>query len=109
MQKYLTDLEIAKIEAFCKDKEMYNAVRKVLLKGIYTEGTVQLGHIPDPQTNGAFALAGLAIQNPIPDEQLGQHIRSMWAGVNYLKNAFDSLESVHSEQEGVLSEYNEAI
>lgn len=110
MNKYnLTDLEIAKIEAFCADKEMYAAVRKILLQGIYTHGTIQDGFTPDPLQNAAFNLAALSITNPIPDEQLGQHIRGMWAGVNAMKNAFDSLDSIKSTGEAVLSEYNEAI
>lgn len=109
MKDILTELQIAKIETFCADKEMYEAVKRVLLQGIYTHGTIQAGYTPNPLENGAFALASLSMQNPIPDEQLGQHIRGMWAGINALKNAFDKLDKVKSEQQGVLSEYNEAI
>ena len=107
---YLTDLEKVKIETFCKDTEMYNAVKKVLLQGVYTHGTVQLGYEPDPLTNAAFNLAALAITNPIPDDMLGQNIRGMWAGVNAIKNAFDSLDSVKApKNEDVESPYNEAV
>lgn len=108
MNQY-TDLEISKIEQFCKDEEMFNAVRKVLLAGIYTHGTVQLGYTPDPLLNGAFGLASLAPNNPIPDEMLGQHIRGMWAGINALKNAIDNLKSIKSEKKEIESPYNEAI
>ena len=41
MKDYLTELEIAKIEAFVADEVMYEAVRKVLLQSLYTHGTVQ--------------------------------------------------------------------
>lgn len=105
----LTDLEIAKIETFCKDKEMYEAVKKVILQGIYTHGTIQAGQTPDPLQNAAFNLAALSITNPIPDEMLGQHIRGMWAGVNAMKNAFDSLDGIRTASDVVLSEYNDAI
>lgn len=109
MKEYLTDLEKAKIEAFCNDKEMFEAVRKVMLQGIYTHGTVGLEHTPDPLVNGAFALASLSVGNPIPNEQLGEHIRGMWAGVNALKNAMDTLQSIKTKVELVESNYNEAI
>jgi hypothetical protein len=97
---YLTDLEVEKIESFCKDEAMYNAVRKVMLQGIYRHGTVQKGEpLPEPTINGAFHLAALAVENPIPDDQLGAHIRGMWAGINSLKNAFDTLKSVKVKKE----------
>lgn len=107
--KQLTDLEIAKIEQFCEDKEMFEAVKKVLLSGIYSHGTIQQGYTPDPLQNGAYSLVSLALTNPIPDEVLGQTLRAQWAGINALQNAFNSLESVKSAKEPVLSEYNEAI
>jgi len=88
MNKYnLTDLQVAKVEAFCKDAEMYEAVRKVLLAGIYEHGTVQLGYEPNPLQNGAFSLVSLATDNPIPNEILGQQLRAQWAGVNAMQNA----------------------
>lgn len=105
----LTELEITKIEQFCADKTMYEAVKRVLLQGIYTHGTVQLGYTPNPLENAAFHLASLSIENPIPDEMLGQHIRGMWAGVNSLKNAFDKLDKIKTKKESIESPFNEAI
>lgn len=109
MNEFLTDLEKTKIEAFCADKDMFNAVKKVLLQSIYTHGTVGKGKIPNPLQNGAFALASVAMNNPIPDEQLGQHIRSMWAGVNALELGYNQLESIKLKQDEVDSPTNEAI
>jgi hypothetical protein len=78
----LSELEVSKVEAFCADTVMYEAVRKILLQGIYTHGTVQKGFTPKPTINGAFSLVSLAMENPIPDEQIGAHLRGMWAGLN---------------------------
>lgn len=109
MQEYLSDIEVEKIEAFCKDEVLHGAVKKVLLQGIYTHGTIQKGHKPNPLENAAFNLASLSVANPIPDAELGANIRGMWAGINYLKNAFDSLEKIKSTKvEAVESPYNEA-
>lgn len=107
--EYLTDLEKVKIETFCADKDMYEAVKKVLLACIYSHGVIEKGFEHNPLQNAAFNLASLAVANPIPDAELGANIRGMWAGVNYLKNGFDVLDSVKTEKETVESPYNEAI
>lgn len=108
MKDQLTDVQIAKIEQFCNDEEMYNAVRAVMLAGIYSHGTVKRGYVHDPLQNGALRLARLAVNNPIPDDILGAHIRGVWEGLNSLENAFQSLRSIKKEPEPVESPYNEA-
>lgn len=106
----LTEVEKSKIEQFCKDEVLLGAVRKVLLQGLYVQGTIQKGFDVDPQTNGAFSLASLAVNNPIPDAEIGAGVRAQWAGMNYLKNAFDTLELIKNDKdESVESPYNEAI
>lgn len=109
MQDYLTELEIEKIENFCKDEVLFEAVRKVILQGLYTHGTVQKGLPTKPLKNGALGLAAIAMNNPIPDEALGQHIRSMWSGLNALENAYTDLKSIKKESQLIESPYNEAI
>lgn len=91
----LTEEEKLKIEkVFCADKVLYEAVRKVLLQSIYISGTIQKGFTVDPMINGAFSLASLALSNPIPDAEIGAGVRAQWAGVNYIKNGFDSLNTI---------------
>jgi hypothetical protein len=109
MQENLTDLQIAKIEAFMADTEMVEAVKRVLLAGIYSHGVIEAGYKHDPLQNGALSLAALSTNNPIPDEQLGQHIRGVWAGLNALENAFKNLSNVSSKIESPYEEINEAI
>lgn len=109
MKNLLTELQIQKIEQFCGDEEMFKAVRSVLLAGIYAHGTVQKGFAIDPLINGAFSLVSLSPTNPIPDEIIGQQLRAQWAGVNALKNALDSLQSIKSEAKPIESPFNEAI
>lgn len=109
MKEFLTELEVQKIELFCSDDVMFEAVRKVLLQGIYSQGVVQKGFTHDPLKNAAFNLASQAITNPIPDAELGANLRGMWAGVNYLHNAFRDLESIKEKKEIVESPYNNAI
>jgi hypothetical protein len=104
-----TDLEVSKIEQFCADTEMFNAVKKVLLAGIYTHGTVQRGFTPDPLKNGALSLASLATANPIPDEVLGAHIRGVWEGLNALQNALQNIRNIKTNGVPSPIDVNEAI
>jgi len=105
---YLTDQEIKKIEAFNSDKVLVEAVRKVLLQGLYTHGVIKKGQKHNPLHNGAYKLAGLAIENPITDELLGQHIRGQFAGINALENAFNELEGITSKVKPIKSPFNPA-
>jgi hypothetical protein len=110
MKEYLTPLQITKIEQFCKDKEMYEAVKQVLLAGLYTHGVVKKGVPHNPLINGAFSLVSLAGNNPIPDAELGAHLRGQWFAVNALEMAFNSIDKIKSEKvEKIESPYNEAV
>lgn len=106
----LTELQITKIEQFCADAEMYYAVKQVLLSGIYSHGVVKKGHVHNPLVNGAFALVALATNNPIPDAELGSHLRGQWFGVNAVENAFSTLDKIKSKKvEPIETPYNDAI
>ena len=95
MNNILTELQKAKIEALVADKELLDAVERVLLAGIYTHGTVKADEeLSDPLINGAFSLVHLSTSNPVTDEVLGQHLRGVWEGINALKNAFNRLKEV---------------
>lgn len=91
-KEYLNDLEVAKVEAFCADEVMYDAVKKVLLQSIYSQGTLKAGQPANPLKNRAFHLVQLATGNPIPDAELGAHLRGIWEGVNALEGGFEALE-----------------
>jgi hypothetical protein len=102
MKDQLTELEITKIEQFNADKDLVSAVRKVLLAGLYSHGVIEKGKEPNPLLNGAYSLVSLALENPIPDEIIGQQLRAQWSGINALKNAFDSLGRITRKQEGAV-------
>ena len=110
MQDYLSELEQTKIEAFCKDEVMYNAVKKVLLQAVYSHGVLEAGKEPmETKMNYAFSLVSKSLTNPIPDELLGQNLRAMWAGLNALELGFNELQEIKVKEEVVESPYNEAI
>lgn len=97
MENYLNENEIAKIEVFKKDEVMYNAVKKVLLQGIYNHGVLEKGITPDPKKNAMFSLVQMALSNPIPDAEIGAHARAVFAGLNALENSFNELDTITSK------------
>lgn len=110
MQEYLTEEEVVLIEAFCTNTKMFEAVKKVLLQHIYSQGVIVKGQTHNSLKNRAFSLVQLATQNPIPDEQLGAHLRGIWEGVNALEGGYAELEKIKSKKtEPIISEYNDAI
>jgi len=107
MKEYLNEIEIEKIEAFCKDEILLEAVKKVILQGLYTHGVNHPGQKAEPLLNGAFSLVSMTMGNPIPNELLGEQLKAQWAGINTMHNAFESLKSIRSDKKDeVESIYN---
>ena len=109
IKQELTPAQIVKIERFCDDAKLFDAVKKVLLSSIYSHGVIKAGLEHNPLQNGAFSLASLALTNPIPDAEIGAHVRAMFAGVNALENGFVVLQGIkQTKEKAVESPYNEA-
>lgn len=105
MKEFLTDLEIAKIEAFNKDEVLVQAVKKVLLQHIYSQGVITKGNKHNPLKNRALVLVGGDVSN----EELGSQLRALWEGVSAIESGFSELESIKQVVETVESPYNEAL
>lgn len=105
MQNYLTDLEITKIEAFNADTVLVEAVKKVLLQHIYSQGVIKKGEDHNPLKNRALAMVGSDVSN----EELGSQIRSLWEGVNALETGFADLETIKMKVVEAEVTTNEAI
>jgi hypothetical protein len=106
--EFLTDIEIEKIVKLCEDEVLLEAVRKVLLADIYSNGTLRAKVESDPTRNGAFALVS---RFPgLSDENIGQDVRAQWAGVQALEMGIKKLKEYklpkkESEEESI----NEAM
>jgi len=111
IKNYLTDLEIEKIEAFCSDEAMFEAVRKVMLAQLYYMGALKKGEKLEPR-NQAFNLLATAYQagNQVTNEILGQELRAQYEAVNGIEQAFGHLKVIKKPKEGAIeSPFNEAI
>lgn len=103
MKEYLNDLQIAKVEAFCADTEMFEAVKLVLLKEVYTNGVITKGQPHNALKNRALVL----VQSGVDDEVLGSQLRALWEGVQAVEGGFVELEKIKSKvAEPVESPFN---
>jgi len=107
----LNDLEKAKIIQFNADPEMVEAVRKVVLAAMYSNGTLRPGVQANPMTNAAFAMVMKTVRGEgvISDQELGQDLRGLAQGVMLLEAGFKRLEAVKPVEVKVDSTVNEAI
>jgi hypothetical protein len=105
MKDYLTEAEVLKIEQFSADKAMFEAVKKVMLQYVYTQGVIKKGEKHNALQNRALVL----VQGGVDDAELGRNLRALWEGVQAVEKGFNDLETIKSKKEDVESPYNEAI
>ena len=107
--EFLTPVQIEKVEKMCQDEDLMDALQKVLLSSIYVQGTLQKGIEANPLHNFSWALSEVAVNNPVTDEILGQHLRGQWSGVRLLEIGFGELKKIKAEKaEPVETPYNQA-
>lgn len=92
---YINEKEEVAIRAFLLNKDMYNAVKKVLLATIYHQGKIETGKMPT-DFNFAFNITAEIdmkgnVVPPKSDEQIGQELRACNKALGFLKSGFDRL------------------
>lgn len=91
MQEYLSDVEQQKIKSFMTDATMVEAVKKVILAGIYHNGTLKPGEKANALKN--FALS-LAFDPKIDNEALGADLRATAQGISFVEKGFGELGKI---------------
>ena len=107
---YISDLEVDKIDAFCKDEVLYEAVKKVLLAGIYHNAVAkpdQPFEFKNPAFN--FISSAYAEGKVVSDAEIGSNLRGLFEGIHLAASVFDQLKTIKKEGEKVESPYNEAV
>ena len=105
MKEYLSDIEVAKIEAFNADPIMVQAVKKVILEKMYTQGVMKAGVAHNGLKNRALVLVDETLSN----EQVGSNLRALYEGMNAVEAGFTELETIKNKVEGIETPYNEAV
>lgn len=91
----LNDQEKAAVAQFLDNAVMREAVRKVLLAGIYDNGVIKQGEPHNPAQNFALfevfnVLNGGGV---VSDADIGQVVRAKAQGIKLVEQAFKQLES----------------
>jgi len=106
LDSILDDAEKAQLEYFIQNDVMREAVKKVLLAGIYSNGTFKKGEAPDPLRN--FLLGFAFNRTEADDAALGRDLRAQVAGINTLEVAFSYLAKYKTEPERSPKKSNQA-
>ena len=92
----LSEKEKKQVENFVKNEIMFEAVRKVLLQGIYTDGVMRKDDKAEPHKNFMFEILGsqMNLQGGTSNEAIGQNIKAKWEGIRIVELAFKELETL---------------
>jgi len=105
----LTDAEKVKIETFCKDEAMYEAVKKGLLLVMYGEGVMDGGKVNVKNTAFNLIATKYSRGEAVSNEELGQRLRGLYEGVDALENGLAKLKKIDTSTKSPYVEENEAI
>ena len=88
-EEVLSSIEISKLELLAQDEVMIKALKKVLLFGVYYNGTLKKGEDANPLMN--FALR-IDEQNILTDAQVGAILRAKTEGLATVEGGFGVIE-----------------
>lgn len=92
--KYLSEIEQDKITAFLNDKILVAAVRKVMLKRVYTDGILEAGKDVNPYENFFMNIyKDQSTGEEYTDSELGQITRAKRKAIELIQVGFKDLEN----------------
>lgn len=93
VNKILSETEKTALKSFWNNRNMREALRKVLFMGIRENGVMRPGETFEPRLNIALALVGQR-EDSVTNEELGADIRAFFQGMKALENAFSRIEEI---------------
>lgn len=106
LKEVLSEGEIRQLEAFNANPAMKEAVKKVLLLPIYSQGVLEAGKsVINPHFN--FALGLVASDVKLTDEQVGRYLKVQAEGIHAVQAAFERISQFIAEERSS-EEINEA-
>ncbi len=106
LDEFLNDAEKSAVQQFYDNELMREAVRKVLLFGVYNNGVLKKGKPANPLLN--FALGFVSNRPEFDNETIGAKLRASWEGINFLEIAFSNMAKYKKEEEKVVDNKNPA-
>lgn len=93
MSEILTDEEKDLVANFNLNTKLKEAVRKVLLQGIYENGVIIKGNGHDSRINWALSLAWSKESEEKSVEEIGKKFLAISEGIRFLETAYDKLNN----------------
>jgi hypothetical protein len=93
MHAYLTDQELNVLQRVIADPTALQALRKVILSPLYTQGVLEPGK-PANEENAIYGLASHHLMNGLSNEIIGQDVRAVIEAIRMLKKGFDELDKL---------------
>lgn len=109
LSEFLNDHEMDKLIQFNGDTVLKEAVRKVLLAGLYQNGTLKKGKPAVTLFNAALGTVSGARANKLTDAEIGADLRAHWEGLNALEGAFNDIGKILDNKTPKVPEKNPAL
>lgn len=84
------------IRQFSANIEMREAVKEILLAGMYTNGVIKEGEKHNPLVNWALSVA-LNGDEAVSNEQIGARVVAIGEGLRFIESAFKKIEEDYKE------------
>lgn len=82
--------KVEMLKQFNANEKMKEAVKQVLLAGIYENGVIKEGETHNPMQNWAMSLVFCG-DDRINNEQLGAKLSALAEGLRFVESAFDKI------------------
>ena len=105
-EKILNDLEKAELTRFVENPVLFEAVKKVLLAGVYSNGVLSPGEPVNAMRN--FALSLVTGREGVSNDIIGADLRACAEGIRVVEAGFNELKKFKAEDQSILSPLNEA-
>lgn len=106
---FLSELEQTLVEAFYNNETQREAVKKVLLAGIYQNGVLKAGEKHNGNENWVYSLPWKSDgQNPVSNEVLGSEVRAIAEAIRAIETTFIHVLPKFKKVEPVEKKKNQA-
>lgn len=89
---FLSEAELHAIERFLADETAVEAVRKVILSGVYFDGRLLEGKPADPLKNFILGAVTRPGDSLLPDAEMGAKVKAIVNAVALVESGFKELE-----------------
>ena len=109
MFDYLSKVEVDLIAQANENPVLIEAIKKVILKGVYLQGVLNPDKPAKPMLNAALGLVAQTQNGLISNEDLGADLRAFFEGAKMVEVGFDQLATIKNKKEAVEPLGNVAI